>query len=504
MTLAQLPPYLRHEPALARVIGSRNAVLAAPEAVQPFVLAGLVTLSSQRPMLVATPTAGEAERLRHDLSAFLGEDQVLGLPAWETLPFERVSPSVATMGQRLECLWRLTNDPPLVVVAPVWSLLQSLAPEAGSRPPVRVRQGDTIDPEQLVRRLVDEGYRREYQVEHRGELAVRGSIVDVFPSTSDGAVRMELWGDEVERVTYFEVADQRSLGGPAELLAFGCRELLPTAEVRTRASELLASQPWGSHQWERLADGQFFDGMESWLPWLVDKAVLVPDLVGSGAQVVLVEPRRMRDRAAELGDEEASLASTLSETWAAGADPIRLEHLHADFDRLLERTEAATLSLGAVANSPSVPAVEASGWVSAQRDPAAIAARAGALARDGFSVVVCAEGAGTAARMSAVLGENGLEAPVRGVEAFRKGPGVSVVVQSVERGFVLPSAKLAVLTESDLTGRRRSHRRARPRARAVEGFFDALSPGDYVVHHVHGVGRYGGMAKRSIGGAQRD
>ncbi len=169
-------------------------------------------------------------------------------------------------------------------------------------------------------RLTAAGYRREYQVEHRGELAVRGSIVDVFPSTAETPVRIDLWGDEVDRLTEFSVADQRSTGDLDSIELFGCRELLPTEEVRARAARLVGEQPWGRTQWERLAEGLVFDGMESWLPWLTEEEHTLADLLSADAQILLVEPRRMRDRAAELLDEEAALASTLASTWgAAGA-----------------------------------------------------------------------------------------------------------------------------------------------------------------------------------------
>ena len=151
------------------------------------------------------------------------------------------------------------------------------------------------------------GYRREYQVEARGELAVRGSIVDVYPSTADHPVRIDLWGDEVDRLSQFSVADQRSHGDLAEMWLFPVRELLPTDDVRARAAELLQTDPWGREQWERLADGQTFDGMESWLPWLTAEEHLLSDLLPASALVAIVEPRRLRDRAQELLDEEVAL-----------------------------------------------------------------------------------------------------------------------------------------------------------------------------------------------------
>jgi transcription-repair coupling factor (superfamily II helicase) len=147
------------------------------------------------------------------------------------------------------------------------------------------------------------GYRREYQVEHRGEMAVRGSILDVFPSTAVSPVRVDLWGDEVDRLTQFSVADQRSVVDLEEVLIFGCRELLGSPEVRLRAASLAETERWGSESWERLAEGLTFDGMESWLPWLTADEHLLVDLLPEDAKVLLVEPRRMRERAVEIAEE---------------------------------------------------------------------------------------------------------------------------------------------------------------------------------------------------------
>ena len=99
---------------------------------------------------------------------------------------------------------------------------------------------------------------------------MRGAIIDVFPSTADAPIRIDLWGDEVDRLTEFSVNDQRSTDDLDEVLIFPARELVPDDAVRARAAELVAEQPWGREQWERLAEGTLFDGMESWLPWLTD------------------------------------------------------------------------------------------------------------------------------------------------------------------------------------------------------------------------------------------
>ena len=97
---------------------------------------------------------------------------------------------------------------------------------------------------------------------------------------------------------------------------------MPTDDVKARASKLVGAEPWGREQWERLAEGALFDGMESWLPWLVDADELITDVLPDTAKVVLVEPRRMRDRAIDLLAEEDDLAKALASTWSATGQAV--------------------------------------------------------------------------------------------------------------------------------------------------------------------------------------
>jgi len=485
-------------------------VLAVPEAARAFTIAGLASLTDRHPVVVAVPTSTDAERLATDLRAFLGPDEVDLFPAWETLPFERVSPSVEAMGRRLRTIWRLRSPEtmPRVLVAPVRSLVQRLGPHVEDVEPAVVTAGDRIDPLDLVERLVVAGYRREPQVEHRGEVARRGSIVDVFPSTADGPVRIDLWGDEVDRLTTFSVSDQRSTGDVGCVEIFGCRELLPTPDVRDRATRLTKYEPWGREQWERLAEGATFEGMESWLPWLTEREHVLFDLVPRDALVLLVEPRRMRDRAKDLLEEEASLAASLAQTWGASTErgsaesrhEIEWPRLHLPFDRLLAHTAAPAWTMIPVAEGPDTTAIEARGWDPVFGDANRLSRQVADLLGRGYRVVVAAEGPGSAARLSDMLRDNGVSLPLLAGEASESG----IVVEPLERGFVLPDIALAVLVESDVTGRRRAHRPPRHRRSDAVGFFDDLNPGDHVVHHQHGVARYGGMVKRAIGGAERD
>ncbi len=506
MHLAALPPYLRNEQALTQALGKPNAVIAVPEAARPISLAALQHLSSRRPLVVACPTGTAAGQLYDDLQQFLPDGDVMLFPAWETLPFERVSPSVETMGRRLEVLWRLRDIErcPAIIVASVRSLLQRLGPGALTVEPVRVKPGSTLDPEELLQTLVAGGYRREELVEHRGEVARRGAIIDVFPSTADAPIRIDLWGDEVDRLTTISVNDQRSIADLTEALIFPARELLPSAAVRTRATELIAEEPWGREQWERLSEGAHFDGMESWLPWLTDTDLLLTDVLPATGKVVIVEPRRMRDRAQDLLAEEDDLARALASTW--GRDPeVPFPRLHAEPDKLLGSDVGAWL-MTVTPEHPESPMVNASSWGPVVGDGEGLTTRLNELLADKWRIVVAADGEGSAQRLAQLLRERGLDFAVSAAgdsNEFAR-PGGRVVVAPLHRGVIIPSAKLAILAEGDLTGRRRTHRQPRARKRESAGFFEDLKKGNYVVHHQHGVGQYEGMVKRTIGGVERD
>lgn len=518
--LRSLTPLLRDEPGLTRALGEPDARLAVVEVARPISIAALGQLSNRRPVLVACPTGTMARQLHDDLSQFLDDDELALFPGWETLPFERVSPNVETMGQRLDVLWRL-QDPdrcPKVIVAGVRGLLQKLGPGVRDIEPIVVKPGGEVDPDQLAAQLVAFGYRREEVVEHRGEFARRGAIVDVYPARADAPVRIDLWGDEVDRLTRFSVNDQRSTTDLTVARIFPARELTPTDDVRARAEQLISSEPWGREQWERLSEGAHFDGMESWLPWLVDDAPdaphLITDILPDAAKILLVEPRRMRDRAADLIAEEDDLARTLASTWAR--DPEKtFPRLHADPDELLAGAPGGSFwSIDSTPESPDTPVVEAMGWGPVVGDGSGLGERLVELIGNGYRVVVAADGEGSAKRLKSMLLDQGLDFTLRqpgrdGAGQEKSGSeipaGGSIIVAPLHRGVTLPNAKVAIVAESDLTGRRRAHRKARTRKRGeTSSTFEDLKTGSYVVHHQHGVGQYEGMVKRAIGGVERD
>src|SRR4029453_12653717 len=205
------------------------------------------------PVVLAVPSTGrEAEALTGALASYLPADSLATFPSWETLPHERLSPRSDTVGRRLAVLRRLAHPDPdgpaygplSVVVAPVRAVLQPIARGLGELSPVALKGGDEAPLEDVVDRLAAAAYSRTDLVERRGEFAVRGGILDVFPPIEEHPLRVEFWGDTVEEVRWFKVADQRSLEVAEHgLWAPPCRELLLTDTVRERARDLMERLP---------------------------------------------------------------------------------------------------------------------------------------------------------------------------------------------------------------------------------------------------------------------
>ncbi|MFF2148496.1 transcription-repair coupling factor [Kitasatospora sp. NPDC058190] len=524
--------------------GRRHLDLVGPPAARPFAIAALArALAGQaagdrgRPVLAVTATGREAEDLAASLRSLLPADAVAEYPAWETLPHERLSPRSDTVGRRLAVLRRIVHPraddpaagPVQVIVAPVRSVLQPQVKGLAELEPVAVRRGESHDLEEVARRLAAAAYARVELVEKRGEFAVRGGILDVFPPTEEHPLRVEFWGDEVEEIRYFKVADQRSLEiAEHGLWAPPCRELLLTDEVRARAAELSAAHPGLAEILDKIAEGIAVEGMESLAPVLVDDMELLLDVLPLGSVTVVCDPERVRTRA---GDLVATSQEFLHASWvaaAAGGDrPIDLEAIdvsaaslrslaevreHADeiglpwwsvspfatsessVDGILE-FDANTLTLG-------MRAVEAYRGDTAR----AIADAKERLAAD-WRVVMVTEGHGPASRLAEVLGNEGI--PARLVADLAEAPTRDVVhvsCGSIEHGFVDENLKLTVITETDLSGQKSSTKDMRRMPSRRRNAIDplALVAGDYVVHEAHGVGRYVEMVQRTVQGATRE
>ncbi|MEA3502598.1 MAG: hypothetical protein U9R47_07470, partial [Actinomycetota bacterium] len=278
-----------------------------PPALRSVVLAGIAARTG-RSVVGVVPGEREAEDLAEDVALFA--TGVHHLPAWETLPFEHVSPSISTMADRIVARHALASDEQAIIVASVRAVTQRLSPTAVA--PIRLATGMDTPFDDLVRRLTDLGYRRTDRVESRGEFAVRGGIVDVFSPQSPQPIRIDFWGDIVEEIRPFAVSTQRSEGTVDCADVFPAGEVLISDEMRVRAAGLLVEAPWGASTWERISEGIRFQGIESWLPWMAPPKTILDE---TDALVVLFDPARAKDRCRDLIGEEGDLAVALSGTW---------------------------------------------------------------------------------------------------------------------------------------------------------------------------------------------
>ncbi|HEV7206102.1 MAG TPA: transcription-repair coupling factor [Jatrophihabitans sp.] len=527
MSLSGLLDAALADPALIRVteaVGAPTLTVSGPAAVQPFAIAAAAR--SGRLVLAVTSGGREAEDLVGALRCLLPPDEVALYPGWETLPHERLSPRADTVGQRLAVLRRLTHpstdDPtsgPLsVVVAPVRSLLQPQVPHLGELEPVELHAGDDrLELTEIVERLVGAGYARAELVEKRGDFAVRGGILDVFPPTEEHPLRVEFWGDEVEEIRYFKVADQRSLEVAEHgLWASPCRELLLTPDLQQRAAALLVEHPELSELLDPLSRGEAVEGMEALAPVLVDELTLVLHELPAGAHVIVCDPERVRTRSADLVRTSQEF---LDASWAAAAGGGKAPvDLGAASLRYLDdvRDEAAELGLpwwgitALTADDELAPGDTApSGFAapaSYRGDTDAALEDLRRWTRDGWRVALVFDGHGSAQR--AVERLTAAEIPARLVADATVEPGVvDVTTGRLLGGVVAPDRQLAFLTEADLTGQRGSltkdtSRMPSRRRNAIDPI--QLKAGDFVVHEQHGVGKYVEMVRRTVNGGERE
>jgi transcription-repair coupling factor (superfamily II helicase) len=482
-----------------------DADLVCAPPVRPYVLSLLAERSA--PLLVLTARTSDAEAVADGLSAYLGEARVAVFPAWETLPHERLSPQPRTVGRRLAVLDRLIHpdehdEPLLAVVAPVRAALQPMDPRLGTRRPL-VLDTHWEGFDRLVDRLAALGYSRTPQVEARGEFAVRGGIVDVFPTAGDHAVRIEFWGDEVESVREFAVADQRSIGPVERVTLDPARELVIDDELRERARAAMTTWPELTGELDQLVEGQTFEGAESLVMLLQPEPALLVDFLPQGAGLVLLDPMLLQDRAGKLREEAEVLADTAWRTAASvGVGDARLgakgfatpEEL---LDRGPERSRRMT-PFGASGGSR----LTGQPWDSFRGDIVMVAERMRALLRDGKRVVVSVDADGPARRIADVLAEQGVPTNLAAELAPEpEGARVEIAVSRLQSGFLSDELGLALLGTWDVFGprRRRASRRLGTRSTAADAVLQ-LEEGDAVVHRTHGVGRYRGMVTREFPG----
>ena len=473
-------------------------------------------LARQVPVLLVTATSHEAEDLTAELQAMLGQHKVANFPAFETLPHERLSPAPDVVGARAKVLWEM----PQVIVASARAFCQPVLPAVK---PITVQVDTEWYFAELTEQVVNFAYEHVDMVAKRGEFATRGGIIDIFPTTAEYPVRLEFWGDEVTDIRSFAVADQRTIEELASVELFPARQLIIDASVAKRADELARTNPSNTTLVQlltRISEHTHADGEEVLIPVLSDaKYSGLPELMPKGSIVLVSGPEKVRTRIADLEATDQEFLEAGWEAAAMGADgPLAVEGLDvsASSFRSFESLEVSARNAGnawwtfappgmfAADDAMTVP-LEFEAAPAPKGEPKAIEQLYATLKlhvqTNGGKVAFVAPAKGTVERMAERLREHGISARIAtpGLEPV---DGAVTVYQSLSHaGLVFPGPNLVVVTETDVTGNRvgdiAGAKRRRPRRRnRVDPL--ALTPGDFVVHDTHGIGKFIKMAERTV------
>lgn len=543
MTISGIIPALSRASAFDRVLrtANRDADFSVVDGLRvPLLGALLAERNGPQCLFVVTATGREAEAVRDALGSYLPDAEVLEFPAWETLPHERLSPSAQTVGTRIATLRKLAawqdaaagERRTTVVVASVRAALQPIAGNLTSLAPVVLRtdsRGNDLGT--IAGQLVDMAYARVDLVTRRGEFAVRGGILDVFPPTADHPVRVDFFGDEIEAIKAFSVADQRTTDdelGTVELTA--SRELLLSDDVRQRAREMLHEFPNLSQMLAKIAEGIPVEGMESLAPALVQDLVPVTHYLPTDAVITVLGPERVSGRAHSLAETNTEFLQAAWSAAVAGTQaPIDLDAGNflsvqqlkngrgqrtwwtvSPFDSGLDEgdTERVLTDAEAVAEAGDYIRVRAEAVPSFAGSADGAIAHVKQLTDDGWAVVVTAQGQGLVERAVQVLADAGVAARAEALTAPPE-PGVAIVTTAtVEHGFATPDPRIALLSEAEFYGRsvQQGARTVKKLASRRKNVVDPLQlkPGDVVVHATHGIGKFVELVSREVSSGGRN
>jgi transcription-repair coupling factor (superfamily II helicase) len=507
--------------ALVQMIGSDSAVasclhdskkIIAPAATYPFLLAKVAEKSS---ILVVTRSSRSAEDLASELREL--HNRVLEFPAWETLPHERLSPRSDTVARRLATLADLAtpNNENTIVVAPIRAVIHRFIADLASQPLQSLEIGSEVDLTTLITDLTELAYTRTDLVEKRGEFAVRGGIVDLFLPLSEHPVRIDFFGDEIEELSYFDVASQRTTDPVIGKLAIlPCRELLLNADIRARAESAKSKYPAALEILDRVAQGISTEGMESLIPILVNETETILQRMPKGTEVVFIDDERIRMRTIDLlATNEEFFEAAWSHAALGAAAPLPVtdatylswEDLSTEITRCALTSRALNPFGSDLDTDATFLDFQAIDPLRADMDRAINSLQSAVDA--GYSIIFSAAGQGMAERYAGIF--RNADLPVVIVPELRAIPtksSVHITQSVIAHGFTSQSARILFITERDLTGSKAS---AKDGARMPSKRKQAVDPlelraGDFVVHEQHGIGRYVEMVQRTIGGITRE
>ena len=505
-----------------------------PEGADALVFARAARMRGGRCVFVARDDA-RASAFRQQVRFFAPDLPVLHLPAWDCLPYDRVSPSRSLAALRAGALHALATapaEPPLVVVTTVAAVTQRVPPRSALKDAgFDARVGDEVDRTRLENYLTHNGYARASTVVEPGDYAVRGGVVDCFPPGADMPLRLDFFGDELESVREFDVDTQLSQGRQDSV------RLSPVSEVfideasiaRFRRNYIAAFGGGVSRDpvYAGVSDGIRMQGIEHYLPLFHDTMETVLDYVGPGALYAFdaLNEEARQERWDLVEDFYDARRAAVEARDTGSGDPAKTQGLYRplDPDRLYLSPDAVQTELQSLIrreHTPFVP-IEADDVVDfegkagrnfiAERKTeganvfAAVVDHIGALGRAGRAVLLASWTEGSSERLASVLGDHGLNVPMLGKGrrvADLDGGTVHRAILPVENGFSI--GNLAVVSEQDILGDRLVNRARKRRAKNFIAEASALQPGDLVIHIDHGLGRFKGLVTLDIGNAPHD
>ncbi len=495
-----------------------------PNGFLPWLAADLARAAgrAKRAMLIASDEAA-MRAVGEAASFFAPELQVLTFPAWDCLPYDRSSPSLRSTSERLATLHALQrkSDKPQLLLTTINAALQR------TLTPFRVRQlvaslapGERIEIERLASLLAANGYMRTDTVRDPGEFAVRGGIVDLYPSGEEHGLRLDFFGDEIETVRLFDPATQRTTGTTEGFTLLPASETLLDEEsikrFRSRYREMFGANATGDPLYQSVSDGRRIAGLDHWLPLFEERLETLFDHLNDDDLIVRESgvPSAADSRFEAVADyyDNRHRAQTKDAGSYRPLEPDSLYLARKEWDGLIaDRPIHLTTPFHEPA-SASVVDFE----VDTPRDFAperaqgtnvyeAVAEHISALKRSKHKIVLASYSAGSRERLKSLLGDHGvtrLETPESWQEALGAS-GPALVVLPLDHGFTTPD--VAVLTEQDMLGDRLVRRRKRKKSQdAFLNELATLSPGDLVVHAEHGIGRFEGLTQIPVQKAPHD
>jgi len=476
-----------------------------------------------RAVIIASDEAA-MRALAETVPLFAPEVEALTFPAWDCLPYDRTSPALRVMAERLATLNALqekAKGPQLLVATENAATQRLLTPFRVRQLTQRIEGGARIDRGRLIVQLNSLGYERVESVAEHGEYAVRGSLIDLFPAGETHALRLDFFGDEIESLRRFDPADQRSTDRAKAFTLMPASEALLDEETikrfRSRYRETFGATATGDPLYEAISDGRRMSGMEHWLPLFEERLTTLFDHLGE-TDLILRDAgvdQALGARREAIDDYFANRRKTM--TGEAGSyRPLEPDALYLSADEWETAIADRPIHL-----TSQFPEPEGARTVSFDVEPArdfapertrqenvyeAVANHVATLRKAGKKIVLASYTTGARERLAGLVHDHGLKSQ-KLVDSWQEALGSktqpAMMVLPLDHGFTGP--EVAVLTEQDMLGDRLVRRRRKRKAAAA--FLEelaTLSPGDLVVHADHGIGRYEGLTSIPVAKAPHD